>query len=338
MKAIFLALGVFVWAGNVAAASETRTVDRNLVVTGEVGLDVSSNPGGVTIKAGSVGSVRIHAVIRPLYGTLDLGLAEANIRALEKNPPVEQQGNRIRIGYVSDPAILRAVSIHFDIETPHATSVRAHTTSGGIRIDGIAGPAFADSQSGRIEINDLAADIEVTNSSGAVVIRKAGSRISVRNGSGGIQILGAQGRVDVETTSGRTEISEVHGDVRSRTNSGSIRIDNASGAVVANNHSGSIEVLQLSGPAQAETQSGSIRISQINPAAISARTVTGQIKVDLAGGRGYTIDAKSRSGKVSGPKTTGADRIVTLHRVKGQVGEGGPLVSLDSRSSKIEID
>lgn len=338
MKTIAFTVGVLIWAGNVAAASETRTVDRNLVVTGEVGLDVSSNPGGVTIRAGSVGSVRIHTVIRPLYGTLDLGLAEANIRALEKNPPVEQQGNRIRVGYVGDPGILRAVSIHFDIETPHKTSVRAHTASGGIRIDGVAGPAFAESLSGRIEINDLATNIEVTNSSGAVVIRKAGNRVSVRNSSGGIQILGAQGPVDVETTSGRTEISEVHGDVRSRTNSGSIRIDNASGAVVANNHSGSIEVLQLAGPAQAETKSGSIRISQISPAAITARTDTGLIKVDLAGGRGYTIDAQSRSGKVSGPKTTGADRIVTLHRLKGQVGEGGPLVDLKARSSKIEVD
>lgn len=338
MKTIVFALSVLIWAGNVAAASETRTVDRNLVVTGEVGLDVSSNPGGVTIRAGSAGSVRIHAVIRPLYGTLDLGLAEANIRTLEKNPPVEQQGNRIRVGYVSDPGILRVVSIHFDIETPRDTTVHAHTTSGGIRVDGIAGPAFADSLSGRIEINDVATDIEAKNSSGAVVIRKAGKRVSARNGSGGIQILGAQGPIDVETTSGRTEISEVRGDVRSRTNSGSIRIDNASGAVVANNRSGSIEVLQLSGPAQVETKSGSIRISQISPAAITARTDTGLVKVDLAGGRGYTIDAQSHSGKVTGPKTTGAERIVKLHRLKGQIGEGGPLVKLDSRSSKIEID
>jgi hypothetical protein len=338
MKAIDLAFGVLLSASYLALASESRTFDRTLPVTGEVDLDVTSNPGGVTITAGSAASVRVHAVIRPLYGVVDLGLADANIRALEQNPPVEQLGNRIRVGYVSNPENLRGVSIHFDVETPRETRVHAKTSSGGIRIDGIAGPVFADSSSGRIEINNVAAEIEVKNSSGAVVVRKPGGHVSARNGSGGIQVVSAQGSVDVETTSGRTEVSEVRGDVRSRTHSGSISIDNATGAVTANNHSGSIDVFQLAGSVQAETGSGAIRISQISPATITARTDSGPIKVNLPNGRGYEIDAQSNSGKVSGPITHGAERIARPHHLKGQIGEGGPLVDLHTRSSKISVN
>ncbi len=337
MKA-FLALGAFLLSSCISLASESRTFDRTLPATGEVDLDVASNPGGVTITTGSAALVQVHAVIRPLYGAVDLGLADANIRALEQHPPVEQLGNRIRIGYVSDPAILRGVSIHFDIETPRETRARAHTSSGGIRIDGIVGPAFADSSSGRIEISNVATDIVVKNSSGAVLVRSPGGRVSARSNSGGIQVLGAHGPVDVETISGRTEVSEVRGDVRSRTHSGSISIDNATGAVVANNQSGSIDVFQLTGSVQAETKSGAIRISQIRPASITARTDSGSIKVDLADGRGYKIDAQSESGKVSGPITRGAERIAEVHRLKGQIGDGGPLVDLDTRSSKINVN
>jgi hypothetical protein len=60
--------------------------------------------------------------------------------------------------------------------------------------------------------------------------------------------------------------------------------------------------------------------------------------VNLANGRGYEIDAQSKSGKVSGPITQGAERIAKLHYLKGRIGEGGPLVDLDTRSSKIEIN
>jgi len=338
MKAIVIALGVLLPVSHLAFASESRTADRTLSVTAEVDLDVISNPGGVTITTGSAASVHVHAVIRPMYGEADLGLADANIRALEQNPPIEQQGNRIRVGYVGNRELLRGVSIHFDIETPRDTQIRAHTTSGGIRIDGIAGPVSADSSSGRIEISNVAADIVIRNSSGAVVVRSPGGRVSARNNSGGIQVIGAHGPVDVETTSGRTEVSEVRGDVRSRTHSGGISIDNATGTVVANNHSGSIDVFQHTGPVQAETKSGAIRIAQISPAAITARTDSGPIKVDLAGGRGYMIDAQSDSGKVSGPATSGAERIAKLHRLKGQIGEGGPLVDLDTRSSRISVN
>ncbi len=338
MKTALFALSVLLSASPLVLASTPGTFDRTLAVTGAVDLDVIGNPGGMTITTGSAASVRVHAVIRPLYGEVDFGLADANIRALELKPPIEQVGDRIRIGYAGNPEILRGVSIHFDIETPRETRVRAHTTSGGIRIDGIAGPVFAEASSGRIEIGNVTAEVEVRNSSGAVVIRSPGSRVFARNNSGGIQVLGAHGPVDVETTSGRTEVSDVRGDVRSTTHSGSISIDNATGAVVANNHSGSIDVFQHRGPVQAETGSGAIKIAQLTPAAITARTDTGPIKVSLASGRGYTLDAQSKSGKVSGPMTHGADRIAKLHRLTGHIGDGGPLVDLDTRSSKITVN
>lgn len=247
-------------------------------------LDIKSDPGGIIVKAGSSESVRVHAVIKPLFGPLDLGISEANIRALEQNPPIEQTGNRIRIGYVKDPALLAGVSMRLEIETPRATQVHAHTSSGAIRIDGIDGPAVT------------------------------------------------------ETSSGRTEISAIAGDVTATTHSGSIRIDNAKGTVVARNSSGSIDALQLAGPVHAETSSGAIRISQVKPASIRARAHSGAIKVELADRGGYLIDAQSHSGRVSGPAGSGLAHTADNHHLKEQIGAGGPLVDLDTHSSKIEIN
>jgi hypothetical protein len=134
-----------------APASETATFDRTLPVSGRVLLDVRSGPGGIAIKAiDGISSVRVHAVIRPLYGKLDLGLAEANIRELQRNPAIEQSGASIRVGYAK-PELLRRVSIHFDLEVPRELAVHAQTTSGGIKIDGVAGPANTETASGRTD-------------------------------------------------------------------------------------------------------------------------------------------------------------------------------------------
>src|SRR5664279_4886197 len=102
MKSILHLLASFLLGACVALASEPGVFDRTLSVSGSVELDVRSNPGGIVITACSAKSVRVHAVIKPIYGEYDLGLAEANIRSLERDPPIEQVGNRIRIGYVRD--------------------------------------------------------------------------------------------------------------------------------------------------------------------------------------------------------------------------------------------
>lgn len=323
---------------SVAFASKPGTFDRTLPITGPVTLDVRSDPGGVYITTGSSANVVVHALINPLYGKFDLDIAEANIRALERNPPIEQVGNQIRVGYVKDPALLRGVTIRFDIETPRATEVNAHTQFGGISIDGIAGPIATVTSSGRTEISNVEGAIKAISGSGAILIRNVGGEVSVRNGSGGLQLSGIRGSVDAETRSGRTEMSDVSGDIRVRTHSASIRLDKAKGDIEAYNTSGSIDAFQSSGSVYAETTSGAIRISQMRPAAIRALTGSGAIKVELPSGGGYLLDAQSNSGTVSGRATAGLPRTEGVHCLKGRIGSGGPLVDLDTHSSKIEID
>ena len=338
LKRIAFYLFVIFLLNNYALASEPGTFYRTLPVSGSVTLDVRSDPGGIIITTGSSAVVIVHAVIKPLYGRVDFGIAEANILALEKNPPIEQNGNSIRIGYTKDPASLRAVTVRYEIETPRTTEVHAHTESGGIRIEGIAGPVETVTSSGRTEISDVEANVKVAGHSGAIIIRNAGGNVSVRNESGSIQLSSIHGRVETDTTSGRTDISDVSGNVRSTVHSASIRIDNTKGAVEAHDTSGSIDALQVGGSIQAETTSGAIRLSQVSPAPIRALTGSGKITVNLAPGRGYELDAQSNSGKVSGRATKTFEKTKDDHSLKGQIGSGGPLVDLDTHSSKIEIN
>ena len=303
-----------------ALGSEPGAFERTLSVSGPVKLDVRSDPGGVEIMTGSSDLVRIRALIKPLYGRLDLDLAEANICALVQNPPIEQVGNTIRVGYPKDPALLRAVTIHFEIEAPRTTQVQAYTQSGGVRIAGITGPAEVKTTSGRTEITDVASEIKANGHSGAVVIRNAGGRVFVRTGSGGVELSNIEGAVEAETTSGRTEITRVVGETRSTT------------------QSGRIDALQLGGSVHAQSKSGAIRISQTTPAPIRALTQSGAIQVTLAGGAGYNVDAQSNSGKVSASLGQASRRPSNAHSFKAQVGPGGPLVDLDTHSSKIDID
>ena len=141
--------------GGSALVSEPGRFERTLVVTGPVSLDIRSDPGRVAITAGTARTVVVRAVIRAAYGRADLGLAQANIRALEQNPPIEQNGDSIRVGYVLDEAILKGVSVTYEIQTPPDTQVRAIANTGGIRIAGIQGPVETLNDAGGSEVDNV---------------------------------------------------------------------------------------------------------------------------------------------------------------------------------------
>lgn len=78
---------------------------------------------------------------------------ETRIRRIEQNPPIEQQGNVIRVGWFADDDLPRNISITYEITVPAATRLSARTGSGAIVVGAIAGPAEVKSGSGSVRID-----------------------------------------------------------------------------------------------------------------------------------------------------------------------------------------
>ena len=90
--------------------ADTGSFDRTLQVSGPVDLDVTTGSGNITVHAGASGSVHVVAKIRAHDSWTGISAAE-KIRRLEANPPIEQQGNTIRIGYIEDRELWNNISI-----------------------------------------------------------------------------------------------------------------------------------------------------------------------------------------------------------------------------------
>jgi DUF4097 and DUF4098 domain-containing protein YvlB len=312
------------------------TFDRSLSVSGTVDLDVRSDIGGMTMTVGPVTSVQVHAVLRPQYGVADLARAEEHIRALERDPPIERNGDRIRIGYPKDPSLLNGVSMHLDIQAPRESQIQGSTSSGGIRVDGIRGPVNARTKSGHIQLNEISGEIRAVTHSGGIEIHRAGASVFALNDSGGILVEDAR-QVTSQTGSGRIEIAGIVGEVRATAHSGSIVVHKVDGPVFARNGSGHIEAAGIAGAIDVQTGSGAIRLTQTQPAPVRARADSGAIHVKLASQDDCAILAQSHSGNVSIPERT-VQGDVEKHRVDGKIGLGGPLVDLRTDSSNISID
>ena len=295
--------------------------ERTLTVAGSVDLEVQSGSGSIRVEPGAAGSVRVAARLKAGNSWLAGSDVEKRIRQIEQNPPIEQQGNVLRIGRFADSDLARNISISYEITVPAATKLAASTGSGSIVIGAISGPA------------------EIKSGSGSVTVGRVGGSVSATTGSGSIKVDGATG-LEASTGSGSISAASVAGPTKATSGSGSITIaQSGKGDVDVSASSGGITLAGVDGAARVRSSSGSIKIDGRPSGAWSLHVSSGGITMTVPPDAAFDLDARTNSGSIDSahPVTMEVTGKVDKRRIAGKVRGGGPLVELSCSSGSIRI-
>lgn len=306
------------------AEKATGQFERTLTVTGAVDLDVQTGSGHIIVRPGESNRVRVIGRIEARSddwwggGKLD---PEEKVRRIEANPPIEQNGNSIRIGRIEDKELQRNVSINYEIEVPAETALKAHTGSGHQEIAGIRGPVASSSGSGHLKISDI------------------GGTVDADTGSGHIELSGIKGTVTAETGSGHITANGVPGPFAASTGSGSVTANlSVPGSVEITTGSGGVEVEGARGSVRISTGSGSIQVNGEPTENWSLRTGSGGIDVRVPPNSAFELAARSHSGTVRTSHPVTVLGTVKRNELHGPVRGGGPTLQLETGSGSITID
>jgi DUF4097 and DUF4098 domain-containing protein YvlB len=184
-----------------AAAGQGATFDRTLTVSGQAELSVATGAGNIHLTHGSAGQVRIHGIVHAGPGASD-----EQVREIVANPPIEQNGNSIRVGSHNNVG-QHNVSISYEIEAPADTALTANTGSGDIVDDGVGQNAKLATGSGNINATGLLGGFSIITGSGNVHLEGSG-----------------EGDGKAQTGSGDMELKNVHGGLKAQTGSGDIKV------------------------------------------------------------------------------------------------------------------
>jgi DUF4097 and DUF4098 domain-containing protein YvlB len=297
--------------------------ERTLNVTGPVDLDVSTGSGSIDVRVGVSGVVRIHGLIKA-RNDMRAG-AEEKVRYLEANPPIDANGNIVRIGRIEDPAYQNNVSISYEIETPPDTRLAARTGSGSQKIDGLHGSVNANCGSGSIFVANTEGDV------------------NVRTGSGSIKLHGTTGRSELQTGSGSIRAQGIAGSTKASTGSGHIALEQraaergAPADVEAQTGSGGIELSGVFGSLRARTGSGGIRASGNPVRDWDIHAASGSVTLELAQDAAFDLHANTGSGSISVGPPVEVQGTVGRKDLRGKVRGGGSLVEVRTGSGSITI-
>jgi hypothetical protein len=298
---ILLAVSSLVLPATAALAAE-GTFDKTFAVSGAPSVSVAAGSGYIHVYPGSGNQVHIvgHVHSNPSWFSSD---ADARVREIVASPPIAQSGNTITVSAPSPGSnLFNNISIDYDVTTPNATTLKAHTGSGGIEIGGIQGTVTATSGSGSIHVDNI------------------GPAPNIETGSGRIEATNVHGAAYVHTGSGSIQLSlAAPGDVNAHTGSGSIHIDGVSGSLRASTGSGSI---QAGGNPTSEWR---------------AESGSGSIRLQLAPGARFNLNASTGSGSIHTELPILTQGDLNRHHVTGSVNGGGPTVRASTGSGSISI-
>jgi DUF4097 and DUF4098 domain-containing protein YvlB len=303
-----------------ALADSRGHFERTLTVTGPVDLDVQTGSGDITVQPGDSSQVEIHALIKASGWHIG-GDIDARIKQIEDNPPIQQEGNTIRIGRSDSHDLFKNISISYEIKTPKETHLHAKSGSGDEQLEGIAGPVEAESGSGSLRLRDIGAEVRASTGSGDVEIQNAQGKAHISSGSGTIRATGIAGALSVSTGSGDVKLEQTAaGDVEVSTGSGEVELNHVKGAV------------------RVSTGSGNIRADGEPAGPWRLHTGSGDVSVKLPESASFELAAHTSSGSIQSNRQIMVSGNINPHELRGKVGNGGVLVDLNTSSGSIRID
>jgi DUF4097 and DUF4098 domain-containing protein YvlB len=285
-----------------SAASVQGSFERTFKVTGPADLEVLTRSGDISIRSGPAGTVTIRGKIHVAHDWFS-GDKQAEVSAIEKNPPIRQAGDSIHIDYLN----VHDISVDYEITAPSDTKVHTHSGSGDQAVEGVH------------------------------------ASLDLESGSGDMRLRDAAGEIHLHTGSGDVEAREVSGPLTAETGSGDVRLDaKGSGDVHVHTGSGNVELRGVSGGLQAETGSGDISVVGTQTASWEIRAHSGNVELELPNDAAFDLDASTGSGEVvvGRPVTMVIQGRVREARrsVNGKVNGGGTRLTIHTGSGDIRIN
>ncbi len=284
------------------ASSPQGTFDKTFQVSGPVDLEVQTRSGDVIVRSGPAGTVSIHGKI--FVGDHWLfGNRHTDVSDIEQHPPLRQDGNSIRVDYVN----AHDISVDYEITVPAETSVRTHSGSGNMTIEGTHGNVDLQTGSGDVILTRVTGELRLQTGSGNVRAREISGAVRGGAGSGDIELQeNGTGDIDLHTGSGNVTARGIHGAFHAEAGSGDITGEG-----------------MLTGTWEIRTGSGNVRVRLPADAAYDANLSTSSGSMNLSPAITMTVQGRVQESR---------------KQIVGKVHGGGPLLTVRTGSGDIHIE
>jgi hypothetical protein len=227
-------------------------------------------------------------------------------------------------------------SVDFVISAPVECNVDIYNPQGNIEISGFRGNLEVSGVEGNIEIGNILGDVTVVTSSGTLAVKDIEGKVYIKANGSDLSFFSVNGDLDIRNSSGKTTGEYLLGDLSLTQQGGEIDIEHIEGDIRVKSTSARLKIGQDFGALDVSTESGDIDIStELNSSKdYFIETVSGSIRFMVPEGSGGEVKLEAGSCEIDTQIPIAIDSF-SRTRISGSFGNGGPRISLVTRTGDI---
>jgi DUF4097 and DUF4098 domain-containing protein YvlB len=325
--------GCRVLAGRFYGSSFSFDAEQTQPVPAGTAIEVVNAFGGVTVRAGDPGQVKIalrKVVFRPTEEQARSFANQIRVNAAVEGNVLRVRTNRDELENHSEGRDV-GFETHFELTVPPATEVTVRNEHGRVEIADAA----------RADITSSFDEVRLSRVSGAARVQSRHGDVLASTVGGDLSLVARFGRVELQDVQGRATVDSEHGDV-SATRTGGLDIRASFGDVGVEGVRGDVEVRSQHGPVSARDVSGAATIegsfgdAHVEKAGGDVRITVAHGAIDAADVVGGVV-AETSFGDVVLARVGGPVQVKVAHGgVKARALEKGAQIS--ASGADVEID
>lgn len=289
---------------------------------------------------------------------------EADKLARDFTFAISNDGSRYRIASNKDTATgggtigRQGFKSSLAIQLPKQSVVHVDNRNGRVAIQDLTGNQDIVNRYGDVEVRNITGRLKVEDRNGSVDVENVSDSVIINNEYANTTAKMIGSDLEIGTRNGSVDVSGVKGNAKITNSYAPINVENVHGTLAINGRNNSIDVQHVDGDITAESSYENVNIRDPRSAVmINGRngemTVSferpperdivissqyGAVMLDLPSSSSFSIDARTQYGEIStefdglNQGSSSRDRFL-----KGQVGNGGPKITIDLRNGDIHL-
>lgn len=263
-------------------------------------LDLSNTNGSVDITGWDRNSIDVSGT---KYASSDSRLKDIRIK-------VDVSGNSASVKTESPGSVLHGhYGVHYTIRIPRETTLgRLQTTNGSFSVEDLQGGGHLESTNGRITMSRDSGDYSVETTNGSIQLEECTGIERAETTNGGVNGRLREGAIEARSTNGSIDFT-----VEKPRDGQAIRLTTVNGKIT-------------------------LGLAEYHHNTLNAETTHGSITLRLPSNTDARLNAESSISGITSEIALASTQNASKHRLEGQFGNGGPLISASTTTGGIRIE
>jgi putative adhesin/cell wall-active antibiotic response 4TMS protein YvqF len=245
------------------------------------------------------------------------------------------------------------------IRVPRKAKLDINNRYGAVAVDGLEGNQTIANRNGSTTINNITGDVSVTTLYASAVLESITGDVTITNSNASTTLRTIGGKVQVTNKYGHVDVQDVKGDAAIENRYSAVNAERIGGRLKIEGRNNSVDIDQVNGSLEVETSyktlsvrnaKGTMTLSnrhgdvdiELDGQPRSDVTVNAQysdVTIAMPANSTFQLDGRTRYGNVDSSfdgvsvNTSGREKTV-----RGQVGQGGPRISIETDHGNIRLE